>query len=181
MDLRPAHLQNAQIQLVPLEAEHFEELFKVASDPLIWEQHPTKDRYTREVFQSFFDSAIEGKAAFLVIDLKRKSVIGSSRYYEYSANKEEIAIGYTFLARAYWGGEYNKLLKQLMLDYCFQFVETVIFHIGEHNLRSQIATQRLGARKLDRVEEKLYGTNKVVNCVYELRKEDWLNKLESKF
>ncbi len=176
MNLRPTHLFNKLIKLVPMESKHFEELYAVAADPLIWEQHPTKDRYKREVFQSFFDSAIEGKAAFLVMDIKINAVIGSSRYYEYDADKKSIAVGYTFLARPYWGGEYNKSLKKLMLDYAFQFVDTVIFHIGEHNLRSQIATQRFGAKKLDRVEEKMQGVNKIVNYVYELNKEDWVGK-----
>lgn len=80
----------------------------------------------------------------------------------------------TFLAKAYWGGRYNHSLKKLMLDYAFQFVDTVIFHIGEQNLRPQIATQRFGAKKLERVEEKLYGTLLIRNFVYELKKEDWV-------
>jgi RimJ/RimL family protein N-acetyltransferase len=179
MDLQPTHLQNTLIHLVPLELKHFEELYSVASDPLIWEQHPTKDRYKREVFQSFFDSAIEDKAAFLVMNVKTNKVIGSSRYYEYNEAKKSIAVGYTFLAKQYWGGKYNQALKKLMLDYAFQFVDSVIFHIGEHNLRSQFATQRFGAKKLERVEEKMNGINKVVNFVYELSKQDWLSKNKS--
>jgi RimJ/RimL family protein N-acetyltransferase len=159
---------------MPLQASHFEDLYAAASDPSIWEQHPSHDRYKRDVFQQFFDSAIAGKAAFAVIDMETEKIIGSSRYYEYNAETRSVAIGYTFLARAYWGGRYNYSLKKLMLDYAFEFVETVIFHIGEHNLRSQIATQRFGAKKLDRVEEKPYGTLPVRNFVYELKKEDWL-------
>lgn len=173
MNLQPLHLHDSRLQLVPLRRNDFERLYSVASDPLIWEQHPTKDRYKREVFQSFFDSAIDGKAASLIVDAKTSEPIGSSRYYEYDEAKKSIAIGYTFLARKYWGGNWNQALKKLMLDYAFQFVDKVIFHIGEHNLRSQIATQRFGAKKLDRIEEKPFGSQVVRNFVYELKKEDW--------
>lgn len=173
MNLQPLHLRDSSLHLVPLRRDDFERLYSVSSDPLIWEQHPTKDRYKREVFQSFFDSAIDGKAAFLILDAKTNEAIGSSRYYEYDEAKKSIAIGYTFLARKYWGGNWNQALKKLMLDYAFQFVEKVIFHIGEHNLRSQIATQRFGAKKLDRIEEKSSGSQVVRNFVYELKKEDW--------
>ncbi|UXE66840.1 MAG: GNAT family N-acetyltransferase [Chryseotalea sp. WA131a] len=173
MNLQPLHLHDSRLQLVPLRRNDFERLYSVASDPLIWEQHPTKDRYKREVFQSFFDSAIDGKAAFLIVDAKTNEPIGSSRYYEYDEAKKSIAIGYTFLARKYWGGNWNQALKKLMLDYAFQFVDKVIFHIGEHNLRSQIATQRFGAKKLDRIKEKANGSQVVRNFVYELKKEDW--------
>lgn len=173
MNVQPLHLQDSRLHLVPLRRDDFERLYALASDPLIWEQHPTKDRYKREVFQSFFDSAIEGKAAFIILDAGTNEAIGSSRYYEYDEAKKSIAIGYTFLARKYWGGNWNQALKKLMLDYAFQFVEKVIFHIGEHNLRSQIATQRFGAKKLDRIEEKSNGSQVVCNFVYELKKEDW--------
>jgi RimJ/RimL family protein N-acetyltransferase len=173
MNLQPLHLHDSRLQLVPLRRNDFERLYSVASDPLIWEQHPTKDRYKREVFQSFFDSAIDGNAAFLIVDAKTNEPIGSSRYYEYDEAKKSIAIGYTFLARKYWGGNWNQALKKLMLHYAFQFVDKVIFHIGEHNLRSQIATQRFGAKKLDRIEEKPFGSQVVRNFVYELKKEDW--------
>jgi RimJ/RimL family protein N-acetyltransferase len=174
MNLQPTHLHSSLIKLKPLQSSHFEELYAVGSDPAIWEQHPSRDRYKREVFQQFFDLAILGKAAFVVIDVETEKIIGSSRYYEHSAENRSVAIGYTFLAKAYWGGRYNRSLKKLMLDYAFQFVDTVIFHIGEHNLRSQIATQRFGAKKLERVEEKLYGTLPIRNFVYELKKEDWV-------
>ena len=51
-DIQPKHLQNELIKLVPLHENDFEELYEVASDPLVWEQHPNKLRYQREVFQN---------------------------------------------------------------------------------------------------------------------------------
>lgn len=147
INLQPAHLQNNLVSLQPVGTNDFERLYAVAADPQIWEQHPQKDRYKREVFQAFFDSAIKSKGAFLVLDAKTGAVIGSSRYYEYNKEEKSIAIGYTFLAKAYWGGPYNKGLKMLMLTHAFTFADAVLFHVGIHNFRSQKAIEKLGAQK----------------------------------
>lgn len=143
---QPAHLQNELVKLVPLTENDFERLYAVASDPLIWEQHPSFDRYQRNVFQDFFAGALDSKAAFLIVDQATGEVIGSTRYYDHKED-ESIAIGFTFLARQYWGGRYNQAVKELMLHYAFAYVDKVIFHIGATNLRSQIGTTRLGAIK----------------------------------
>src|SRR5215470_10291817 len=134
-DLQPT-LRGRLIDVRPLRPEDFEALFSAASDPLIWEQHPESDRYTREVFQKFFDGAIESKGAVAVIDRKSGRVIGTSRYYNFDADEREVEIGFTFLERAYWGGAYNGELKSLMLDHAFEFVDRVAFVVGENNLRS---------------------------------------------
>jgi N-acetyltransferase len=134
------------LELRPLRAEHFNELFAAASDPLIWEQHPESDRYKREIFQRYFDGAIESKGAFAIVDRKSGRVIGSSRYCHLNLSESEVEIGWTFMERAYWGGDYNRELKQLMLDHAFKFVERVVFVVGETNLRSQKALEKIGAK-----------------------------------
>lgn len=101
MNLQPTHLRDELIELVPLQSHHFESLFAAAADPLIWEQHPVPDRWRREAFQDFFDSALAGEAAFVVVESKTKIIIGSSRYYDYDKGSKSIAIGYTFLSSAY--------------------------------------------------------------------------------
>lgn len=121
----------------------------MASDPLIWEQHPSHDRYRREVFQGFFDDAMQSGGALLAIDRKDGSVIGSSRYNGYDEQKSEIEIGWTFLARTHWGGRYNGEMKRLMLEHAFRFVNSVIFIIGPHNLRSQKAVEKIGAVRIE--------------------------------
>src|ERR1041384_4384369 len=118
-DLQP-HLKGELIELQPLTPEDWDDLFAVASDPLIWEQHPESDRYKEEVFRSFFRKAMESRGAFVILDAKDGRVIGSSRYHGYDPEKSEVEIGWTFLARKYWGGLYNRELKQLMLDHAFR-------------------------------------------------------------
>ncbi len=154
-DLQP-HLKSEPIELRPLRPEDWCDLFAVASDPLIWEQHPESDRYKKDVFKVFFKGALESGGAFVVIDTENKRIIGSTRFHGYDPEKSEVEIGWTFLARKYWGGRYNREMKQLMLAHAFQFVENVVFFVGENNIRSQKATEKIGAIKNGMVK-KVYG------------------------
>jgi RimJ/RimL family protein N-acetyltransferase len=143
--LRQPILKGQLIELRPLRSEDFDELFAVASDPLIWEQHPHNTRYQEDVFRKFFSDALASGGALIVIDSKTGRVIGSSRYAGYDNDRSQVEIGWTFLARSHWGGVYNSEMKRLMLDHAFHFVHNVIFVIGTQNLRSQRAVEKLGA------------------------------------
>jgi RimJ/RimL family protein N-acetyltransferase len=179
-DLQPTHLKNELIELRPLQATDFESLYQIASDPLIWEQHPIKNRYQRPAFETFFSDGITSRGAFLILDARLNKAIGSTRYYDYDQNKKQVAIGYTFLSRDRWGTLYNRALKMLMLDYAFNFVDTVIFHIGSENIRSQKAILKLGSKKRNDIEEKYLEGQKVIHYIYEITKEEWKKIRESK-
>jgi N-acetyltransferase len=150
-DLQPT-LKGELIELRPLRPQDFDSLFSAASDPKIWEQHPESDRYQREVFQGFFDGALESKGAFAIIERKSGRIIGSSRYCNLDLTNREVEVGWTFLGREFWGGTYNRELKQLMLDHAFRFVDRVVFVVGEQNLRSQKALAKIGASFLKKVQ-----------------------------
>jgi RimJ/RimL family protein N-acetyltransferase len=168
-ELQPI-LENELVKLVPLKEEDFEILYQAASDPLIWEQHPENNRFHRNVFEKFFKGAIDSKGAFLVIDNKNGEAIGSSRFYDCDENNKSIAIGFTFLTRKYWGTAYNRAMKNLMLDHAFKFVKTVIFHIGEYNIRSQKAILKLGSKKIGELNRE-----NSISFVYEIDKNTWMD------
>ena len=164
VDLQPT-LRGSLIEMRPLRADDWTELFAVASDPLIWAQHPAADRYKEEVFREFFRIALESHTAFVAVDLATGRVIGSSRYNDYDAERREIEIGWSFLARSHWGGRFNGEMKQLMLDHAFHFVDRVRFIIGPQNIRSQQAIQRvggvlLGTEVIRGQENVVFGINK---------------------
>jgi RimJ/RimL family protein N-acetyltransferase len=168
-DLQP-NLKGELIELRSLTSEDWDDLFSVASDPLIWEQHPESDRYKEDVFKVFFREALECGGAFVITDAKSKQIIGSTRFYGYEPQKSEIEIGWTFLARNYWGGRYNRELKQLMLAHAFKFVENVIFYVGQTNVRSQKATEKIGGIR-DGMVEKAYGNRPPsLNIKYVIKK-----------
>ena len=142
-ELQPV-LRGELVELRPLREDDFEELYAVASDPLIWEQHPDRDRYKEEVFREFFRGALESGGAFAVSDSETGRVIGSTRFHAYDEGRSEIEIGWTFLARSHWGGRFNGEMKRLMLAHAFRFVESVVFLVGPDNIRSQRAVEKIG-------------------------------------
>jgi len=144
-DFQPT-LRGSLLELRPLRADDWDALFAVASDPLIWEQHPANDRYKEEVFRRFFSEAMESGGALIALELADGRVIGSSRFHGYDDEASEVEIGWSFLARAYWGGHYNGEMKRLMLQHAFRFVENVVFLIGSENRRSRRAVEKIGAR-----------------------------------
>src|SRR6266480_4031856 len=167
-ELQP-HLVGDLLELRPLRSEDWQSLFAVASDPLIWEQHPAHDRYQEDVFKEFFREALESGGAFVVIDRKAQKIIGSSRYFGFEPTKREIEIGWTFLARSYWGGKYNGELKRLMLDHAFKFVESVVFLIGPTNVRSQKAHEKIGGVLIERRAKTIQGET-VEQVVFQIKK-----------
>jgi RimJ/RimL family protein N-acetyltransferase len=161
-------LQDEQVILRPLVAEDLDVLYGVASDPLIWEQHPNPDRYRRDVFEKFFEGAIASQGAFIILDASTGNVIGSSRFYDHIPEAGEVKIGYTFFARKCWGGGFNIAVKALMTTHAFHWVDRIIFHIGAGNLRSQIAISRIGAQKIGEEDVAYYGEATKRNFVYAL-------------
>lgn len=170
--IQPTNLKNQLIQLVPLQENDFEELYSVASDELVWEQHPNKLRYQKPVFQNYFEGAMESKGAFFIREANTNEPIGSSRFYDYDEKDNSIIIGYTFIGRKFWGNGYNKALKKLMLDYAFQYVDKVYFHIGAKNIRSQKAIEKIGAVKIAEQEVTYYGEDSKMNFIYLINKEN---------
>src|SRR5690242_15435720 len=117
-DLQPT-LKGNLLELRPLRASDFGDLYAVASDPLIWEQHPARDRWKEDVFKTLFRESLNSGGALIAIDSKNRQVIGSSRFHAYDEQKSEVEIGWSFLARSRWGGVYNREMKELMLRHAF--------------------------------------------------------------
>lgn len=167
-ELQPT-LEGSLVSLRPLRASDWDSLFAVASDPLVWEQHPQRDRYKPEVFRHFFDTAMQSGGAFAVLDAKTGEMIGSTRYLEYDEAHREIEIGWTFLARRCWGGAYNAEMKELMLRHAFRFVDSVVFLVGPQNARSQRAVEKIGG-----VREGVRANQaRADNVLFRIRREAW--------
>lgn len=179
-ELQPI-LQNDVVTIRPLQENDFAIIYEIASDPLIWEQHPTKDRYKKDVFEKYFKGAIESGGAFAVFDSNTRRVIGCTRFYDLNNDNRSIAIGYTFLSCDHWGTTYNSALKSLMINHAFRFVDKIIFHVGINNIRSQKAVEKLGAKKTGEEEIVYYGdTRSNSNFIYELERQFWRENMGSR-
>lgn len=174
MDRQPV-LEGERLLLRPLRPDDWDALYAVASDPLVWELHPANDRWKEEVFRAYFADALAQGGALAVIDRAGGAIIGSSRMQAYDpANGGSVEIGWTFLGRDYWGGETNREMKRLMLAHALRFVQRVDFRVGETNLRSRRAMEKIGGRLTDRdggVVETASGPARHV--VYEITRESF--------
>ena len=170
-DKRP-HLRGDLVEVRPLCETDFPALYAVASDPLIWAQHPAPERYREDVFRDFFADHLASGGAVLVLDRRTGEVIGTSRFHGHDPARDEVEIGWTFLARSRWGGRYNAELKSLMLAHAFRFVRTVVFLVGPGNIRSQRAVEKVGAV---RIGERRNSEGQV-NVAYAIERSQWSSR-----
>jgi RimJ/RimL family protein N-acetyltransferase len=158
MNLQPT-LENELVRVRPLVNSDLESLYEVAKDQKIWEQHPCK-RYLRAEFEKFFAESIESKGALTILDKTTNKIIGSSRFKKVDGFSNGVEIGWTFIDRKYWGGKYNKVVKDLMIEHAFNYVSNIIFYVDKNNIRSQKAVEKIGGKKiLESAHEKIPKTS----------------------
>ena len=165
---RQPTLAGKRILLRPLRPDDHDALYAVASDPLIWEVHPAHDRHQAPVFRAFFDEALAGGGALVVIDRETDRIVGSSRYDFARAGAREVEIGWTFLARSHWGGATNRELKRLMIGHALTAVEAVVFMVGETNGRSRRALEKIGAQLTDRTYSTIMAGREAAHVIYRM-------------
>jgi N-acetyltransferase len=167
-------LEDAQVILRPVRADDWDALFAVASDPLIWALHPAHNRWQEPVFRTYFEEGLASNGGLVVIDKASGAIIGSSRYDIRVCDEGEVEIGWTYLARAHWGGATNRSIKRLMLAYAFERgFEAVIFLVGETNLRSCRAMEKIGGVLTNRRQEWPMADKVISHLIYRISAEDF--------
>lgn len=144
-------LTGPTVTVRPIGQDDLDAMHAAASDPLVWEQHSERNRHERAVFERFFQGALACGGGLAIVRNADSCIIGSTRYYDWEPAGPSVIVGYTFLARAHWGGSTNREVKALMLGHAFQTVATVWFQVSPGNIRAQRSLERLGAH-LDRRE-----------------------------
>jgi N-acetyltransferase len=171
MDRQPV-LEGDRLLLRPLAPDDWDDLYAVASDPLIWAVHPAHDRWQEPVFRAFFEDALAKGGALVVIDRDSGKIIGSSRYQGYEpAEGGSVEIGWTFLARSHWGGSHNRELKRLMLAHALDYVERANFIVGAENLRSRRAMEKIGGRLTPHQEFRILAGVEVPHVRFEITRD----------
>lgn len=169
MDLQPT-LTGELALLRPTVPEDWEDMFAVASDPLIWEQHPFHNRWQEPVFRAYFEDALASGGGLTILDKASGRIIGASRYAFPDAVRDEVEIGWTFIARDYWGGVWNREIKRMMLDHIHQYVSGAVFVVGENNLRSRRAMEKIGGVLQEGRVERGNGHMLPGHCYYVIRR-----------
>ena len=172
MDRQPT-LETERLVIRPLAEDDREAVFAVASDPMVWEQHPIHDRWRGEVFDAFFDEGLASGGSFAVLRKSDNRIVGHTRYGKVEAEEEGgvVEIGWTFLAPMCWGKGLNPEMKRAMLAHAFGEVAAVEFRVGDTNYRSRNALEAIGAERTDRYELGRYQGKRVVHLVYEITRD----------
>jgi N-acetyltransferase len=168
-DFQP-QLTGDLIALRPMFEADFEALYAVASDPLIWAMHPTHERWQRPVFRANIDEAFAEHGGLVAIDKATDTIIGFSRYSQIAVGPDEIEIGWSFLARNYWGGRYNRDMKAIMIAHALKSFDRVIFRVGETNIRSRHAMEKIGGVRIEWDEILPIFGREAVYIAYEIRR-----------
>ena len=173
MDRQPV-LETQRLLIRPLQEEDRSALFEVASDPMVWEQHPVHDRWRREVFDAFFDECLASGGALAVIRKDKDRIVGHTRFDKYDPDEGGVVeIGWTYLERVCWGKGINSEMKAAMLQHAFANVALVEFRVGDTNYRSRNALEAIGAVRTDRYELGRYDGKRIVHLVYEITRDSF--------
>ena len=174
MDRQPV-LEGERLILRPLTEADWDALYAVASDRELWARHPSHDRWQEPVFRAFFDDALANGGALAIVDKASGEVIGSSRF-QYSDRRAEegaLEIGWSFLARVYWGRGYNAEFKQLMLEHAFRHVDRAVFRVGADNVISRKAMANIGGHLTGETFVEERAGVPVEHVVYEITRESF--------
>ncbi len=174
MDRQPV-LEGERLILRPLTQADWPALWAVASDRELWAVHPSHDRWQEPVFRGFFDDALAKGGALAIVDKDTGTVIGSSRF-QYCDRAEEdgaLEIGWSFLAREYWGKGYNAEFKRLMLEHAFRSFDRVVFRVGADNVISRKAMANIGGRLTGISYAEPRAGRPVEHVIYEITRESY--------
>jgi RimJ/RimL family protein N-acetyltransferase len=177
----PTILTGETVELVPLEKEHFEELYLAASDKKLWELIPT-DCSNRQTFDNAYNFALTEREKgnqypFVIFHKNTKEIIGSTRFFEIYPLDKKLEIGWTWVITKYWGTEINFECKLLLLSFCFDTLKTrrVQIKTDSTNLRSRKAIEKIGGQfegilRKDKIKENGVSRNA---AYYSILDDEW--------
>lgn len=165
MDLQLT-LSGSTVWLRPIAPADFADLHAVARDPQIWALHPARDRWQEAQFRTYFDTWFLRGGGLAIVERESGKIIGASCYSTEGRAPGDVEIGWTFLARAHWGGRTNREVKRLMIGHALKSFDRVVFRVAETNLRSRGALEKIGAVLTDETEEIEVGGRSVTHLVY---------------
>ncbi|MBL4703680.1 MAG: GNAT family N-acetyltransferase [Flavobacteriales bacterium] len=143
-------LQSDQLQLRPMQTDDLALLLPLVSDETLWEYFAA-NLSEENVLKRWISTAVVNREKlnqipFTIVELGTNQVIGSTRFANISDHDLRVEIGWTWLGKAYQGKGYNKEMKLLMLQHCFESIglERVEFKTDVLNVAARKAMKNLG-------------------------------------
>jgi RimJ/RimL family protein N-acetyltransferase len=177
----PTILQGQTVDLLPLEKEHFEELYLAASDKKLWELIPT-DCSIQENFTAAYTTALTEREKgnhypFIIYHKQTQKIIGSTRLFDIFPNDKKLEIGWSWIIEKYWGTRVNPECKLLLLTFCFDVLKArrVQIKTDQNNIRSRKAIEKIGGQfegvlRKDRIKDD--GTSRSA-AYYSIIDDEW--------
>lgn len=140
------------VELIPLEQDHYEELFLIAKNKRIWEFY-AYDASDPLKFKEIFSATLVEKEKgtqfpFVIYNKSENKIIGSTRFLDIQSRHKKLEIGTTWLHPEFWGSAVNPECKLLLLTYCFERLQAIRVQLktDENNLRSRKAIEKIGGQ-----------------------------------
>ncbi len=148
----PTVLKGQLVDLIPLEKEYFDELRIAAADKELWQFIPG-DGSNPNMFDKIYNTALEEREKgnhypFVIQHKQTKKLIGSTRFLDIAPKDKKLEIGFTWIAKPYWGSAINFECKLLLITFCFEVLKAnrVQLKTDERNIRSRTAIQKIGGK-----------------------------------
>jgi RimJ/RimL family protein N-acetyltransferase len=150
---RPIVLERDGIRLEPMTAEHASDLAAVAADGKLWELWYTAIPEPAGLAKYVAD-ALAGQEngvmlPWIVRDVARNAIIGTTRYHDVMPASDRVEIGYTWYGASWHRSHVNTTCKLLLFAHAFDTLgcQVVGLRTDNFNFASQRAIEALGARK----------------------------------
>lgn len=151
---QPVVLSGWGVLLEPLSLAHLGGLVEASADGDLGALNYTNTPLANaDAVSAYVQAALDGQAAGTMLPFAvlrdNGEILGSTRYYDIDPSVPTLAIGYTWYRANAQRTHVNTACKRLLLGHAFDTLgmRTVYLHTSHHNLRSQAAIERLGARK----------------------------------
>ena len=149
--LKAITLETQLIKLEPMKLSHLDAFCLAGNFEQVWQHMPINRCKNKAVALPWITEAIDEMAqeqqlAFVTIDKKTNTVIGSTRLFRLNKKDKKIEIGHTFITPKYQRSYVNSHAKYLMLKHAFEELNMARVEICTHenNQQSRNAITRIG-------------------------------------
>jgi len=151
--LAPVTLEGHGVRLEPMTPSHRDALGAAAADGKLWELWYTSVPEPNQVDQ-YITAALTGQREghmlpWVVRELGRNTIIGTTRYHDIVAAIDRVEIGWTWYAASWQRTHVNTACKLLLMTHAFETLGCAVVGLrtDNFNFRSQRAIEALGAKK----------------------------------
>ena len=175
-------LENNFVLLRPITKSDIDNLLPIATDDKDLLQFSPAPIYTRELLETYIDTAILNRAnknryTFIVFDKTKNAYAGSTSFLNISNADDRLEIGATWYGKKFQRTGLNRNCKYLLLEYAFDHLdaERVEFKTDERNVASRTAIEKIGGQLEGTLRRHtlMYDGHRRNTVYYSILKNEW--------